>query len=404
MRNHSFRFLWMGQSLANLGDVFYIVSLISTIYLLTGSAVYIALLPFFSMSARFFGALAAPYVMDRYSLPSLLACSQGGKTLLLLVLAISYPYLTKEAILVTFLFVIGIAFLDGWATPASYALIPRLVEKERLVKANGWMGVVTQTIQLSAWPLGGILVAFWSPESVMWMTVSLYAGSAMLAGMLAKRHTVSAVQGDHSSKDRRAGWKAIWKSPFLRLVTFVDMIEVNAGVVWVAAIMYVYVAEVLQTSEAWWGYINSSFFAGLIIGGLIAIKVDQLLHEQTRKVVILTAWIGALSTLTFGLITNPWTALVLSALFGFASQIKGITQDTLLQLKVKEHELPKVYAAQEAVSFSTYAISTLLAGVLVEAAGVRFVFLLAGGMLIFGAVLVVVFRRFIIFESVKNPS
>ncbi|MDV2683025.1 hypothetical protein RYX56_01410 [Alkalihalophilus lindianensis] len=40
----SFRFLWLGQSFANLGDVLYIVALITLIYQLTGSATYMALI------------------------------------------------------------------------------------------------------------------------------------------------------------------------------------------------------------------------------------------------------------------------------------------------------------------------------------------------------------------------
>lgn len=34
MKNQSFRFLWNGQSMANLGDVFYIVGIISLLYTL----------------------------------------------------------------------------------------------------------------------------------------------------------------------------------------------------------------------------------------------------------------------------------------------------------------------------------------------------------------------------------
>ncbi|MCX7568982.1 hypothetical protein OS242_03270 [Tumebacillus sp. DT12] len=34
----SFRFLWIGQTLANLGDVFYVIAIISAVYAVTGSA------------------------------------------------------------------------------------------------------------------------------------------------------------------------------------------------------------------------------------------------------------------------------------------------------------------------------------------------------------------------------
>lgn len=395
MKRHSFRLLLTGQSLANLGDVFYIVSLVSTIYLLTGSAFYMALLPFFSMSTRFLGALAAPQVMDRFPLPQLLAYSQGLKTLLLFILAVSYEHMMQETILLTFLFLAAIAFLDGWASPASYTLIPRLLERDQLVKANGIWGVVTQTIQLSAWALGGILLAFSSAETLIWMTVVLYMAATLLAGWLAQLQDVKVSEEQQESKDRRAGWKAILKSPFLKLVTIVELIETNAGVVWIAAIMYMYVAEVLQAGEPWWGYINSSFFAGLIAGGLIAIRADQLLHRRARIIIILTAYSAALATTVFGLSSNPYAALLLSVLFGFVTQITGITLNTLVQMNVKEHLLPKVYAAQEALSLSTYAFMTLLAGFLVNLIGVRFVFIAAGLMLLCSGIMLTVYKKFL---------
>ncbi len=53
MKNHSFRFLWIGQSMANLGDVFYIVAIISLLYTLTESPFALALVPFMNMFGRF---------------------------------------------------------------------------------------------------------------------------------------------------------------------------------------------------------------------------------------------------------------------------------------------------------------------------------------------------------------
>ncbi|TQR12938.1 hypothetical protein [Psychrobacillus soli] len=49
--NKNFLFLLLGQSTANLGDVFYIVSTISILYKLTGSATISAFVPFTFTSA-----------------------------------------------------------------------------------------------------------------------------------------------------------------------------------------------------------------------------------------------------------------------------------------------------------------------------------------------------------------
>ncbi|MDZ4910739.1 MFS transporter, partial [Clostridium perfringens] len=67
----------------------------------------------------------------------------------------------------------------------------------------------------------------------------------------------------------REGWFYLWRNPTLRIVTMMDMIEGIAGTIWVGAITLVYVKEVLHQGEAWWGFINASYYVGAIVGGLL---------------------------------------------------------------------------------------------------------------------------------------
>lgn len=138
MQNKSFRFLWIGQSLANLGDIFYIVGLISILYLSTESPFILALVPFLNMFGRFISGLLSPLLLNRYSLKTLLIYSQASKTLLLFFLAIILALDRTANVFVLISFVFVIALLDGWAAPASQAMLPRLVMKNELVKANSF--------------------------------------------------------------------------------------------------------------------------------------------------------------------------------------------------------------------------------------------------------------------------
>lgn len=79
MYKASFRFLWIGQSLANSGDVFYMVGLIAIIHGLTGSVTYMALVPFFITTSRFFSGMLAPLVIERVPLKTLVGLFSIGK-------------------------------------------------------------------------------------------------------------------------------------------------------------------------------------------------------------------------------------------------------------------------------------------------------------------------------------
>lgn len=398
MGKTSFRFLWTGQMAANAGDILYIAGLISALYIITGSAVYMAMLPFFNMTARFLSALFAPFLLDRFQLEKLLAVSQLGKTAVLFVLSIFlHFYMREETVPILFIFVIAIAFLDGWASPARNALLPRLVEKNELVKANSFIAVIDQTVQLGMWPLGAVLVSILGATQVVWLTFILYTISTLLMLLIVRTEKGRQIKPDAAAEENqykgfKEGWKTIWRTPYLLLISATEVIESSANVVWIAAIMYVYVAEVLHAAEAWWGYINASFFAGLLIGGVLGLRYAHLLESHLKRLINAGAAVLALVTLMFGFLDNAFIALLLSAVFGFASQLKGIAQQTLIQTNVKEVLLPKVYSAQEAASFASYGLSVLLFGYLTDLHGARFIFFLSAGLLLLSSILLILYR------------
>ena len=176
MHSNAFRNLWFGQALANMGDVFYIVGLISIVYTLTGSAVYMTAVPLVITFSRFISSMAAPLLLNRTQMRSLIAYSQMGKTfflcvfLLLMVLQMGnvWFYLACASI---------ISFLDGWALPARNSYVPFLVKREELMGANGFLSTVDQTIQFSSWALGGILLALLGETNLFIVVIVLFLAS-----------------------------------------------------------------------------------------------------------------------------------------------------------------------------------------------------------------------------------
>lgn len=142
----SFHFLWISQLFANLGDVFYIVGLISILYHASESAFIMVLLPFFNMAGRMMSSSVAPLLFNRYRLKQVLVISQALKTVLLLILAVGS--LQTLSFIFMFIIVFVVALLDGVAQPASTALIPRIVEKSRLLRANGILSMINESTQL----------------------------------------------------------------------------------------------------------------------------------------------------------------------------------------------------------------------------------------------------------------
>ncbi|OOC59042.1 MFS transporter [Paenibacillus ihbetae] len=387
MKSKSFHYLWISQALANCGDLFYVVGLMAIVHEITGSAMHMAMIPFVTTLARFISGGFAPVLMDKYALKSLLLISQWGKTAVLLLLVMTRYALGNQemTVYVILVMVLLISFLDGWAAPASHALLPRLVPRDELTRANSFVAVVDQMIQLGGWAAGGMLVAIFGGGQVIWLTVVLAAAAAVLT----KRMEDPWVLENSSERKARTpywssmreGWVLIWKQPALRTIHVIYVLESIAGVVWIAAIVYVYVSEVLHKEEAWWGYINASFFLGLMAGGWCGMKGSRWMDRHIVGLTVYASFGISLMTFGFGMTSIPWLALMFSSGFGLFDQLKAISLQTMLQRSASLQMMPKVYAAQSSLISLVFGASTLLFGYVTDRFGVRTTFMAAAGIL-----------------------
>lgn len=348
---------------------------------------FMALIPFATTMARFISGSFAPILMDKYNLKSLLASSQIGKTAMLFLLIMTDYALGEQEMTVYAIlgFVFLISLLDGWAAPASHAMLPRLVDTSELTKANSFIALVDQMIQLGGWAVGGLLVAALGGSNVIWVTFVLAAAAAIFMRLIEDQHETPQGQKEKSGVSHwssiQEGWILIWREPSLRAIHVIFVLETIAGVIWIAAIIYVYVAEVLHREEAWWGYINASFFLGLMLGGLFGMRAAEVIDRNIRQFVIISSFGISFMTFGFGLTSLPWLALVFSAGFGMFEQLKAVSLQTTLQRSVSVRLLPKVYAAQSALISLVFGVSTLLFGFITDQFGVRATYIIAAAIM-----------------------
>jgi MFS family permease len=376
-KQSSFRFLWFGQMFANLGDVLYVVCLIKIIYDETGSVTYMSLVPFFHTIAALFSGLLAPLIINKYKLKSILFFSQSGKTFFLLVLCISAHVLEARLLFLIYLLICHIAFLDGWASPARNALVPSLVDERELVKTNSLLSISDQIVQLISWPIGSILLVTLGSGKILWLTFSLYMIAAALMWLI--EHVPS--KQDNEDQTRMAvlkeGWSVIWKSKQLRIISLMNILETFANGVWIAAILFVYVTEALNKGESWWGFINGSFFAGMLFAGSLIYRYSSFLERNLGKTILLSTFSLMVVTLLFGTTSFPWFALLVSFLFGLPQMAREVAETTIIQKNAREQLLAKVYSARGTLMFGSFGISSLVMGWITEEFGVRITFAVA---------------------------
>ena len=391
-QNKNFIVLLTSQSIANLGDIFYIVSLISVLYSLTGSATISAIVPFTITSAMFISSLLSPLFLGKYRMKALLFWSQVGKTLLLGLLVIFLLFFMQaNNYWVIFLAVGGISLLDGLANPIMRAFLPHYVEDYQLVKANSIVETVNQLIQIGAWLFGGVLLLILSPNWLLFVVCGMFLAASMLTLLLENVNQEEKKEEGTLLTKFSEGWISIKTTPILRKIMLMDILETVAGAVWIAAIIYIYVEQALRQGEQWWGFINGAFFIGTLLGSVICIKYSSIADAYKHYFIGYGALISGFLTIIFGSIIFPMVALILSAGIGLFSQLKSIPQQTIIQRSVPVEKLVTVYTSLGTIGTGLFGIASLAIGITVDLIGIRSVFILSGVLLII--VGLVVFRN-----------
>jgi MFS family permease len=392
MASKSFQHLWIGQALANMGDILYIVALISLVHKVTGSPVFLTAVPLVITFSRFISSVMAPLLLNRSQMKSLIAYSQLAKTLLLILFLVFVLYSIGN-VWIYLAAASVISFLDGWALPARNAYIPFIVKREELMGANGFLSTVDQTIQFSTWALGGLLLALLNESLLFVLVILLFLASTLYMLKLPVIPATTIQQKKYWWKQFGEGWSEVRGSKRLRNIFFIYGLESAAGAVWIAAVLYLYVDIVLQRSEAWWGFINSSFFIGLVIASFLVFKLHSFISQRRHDWLPVCMIMTSLVTLIFAWNQAALFALFLSLIFGAFDQIKTIILQTYLQESTPHEEIGKVYAAQGALTTLLFGLSSLGVGVLLKITSVQIIFTISAILLLLTLIPIVSLRR-----------
>ncbi|MGD7022815.1 MFS transporter [Rossellomorea vietnamensis] len=388
MKTQAFRYLWIGQALANGGDVLFIVAVIAAVFNITESALMMSIIPVVITFSRFISSVIAPLILDRFHLKNLLFYSQCFKTALLVVLSLLL-FLKTGNLLAVFLLVCCVAFLDGWALPARNAFVPSIVRREDLMGANGFLSTVDQAVQFSAWAFGGILVAFAGVEWTLVLTSFLFLASSLMMFSLPLNSAGIPMKQEKElsfAAKMAEGWGDIWRSSRLRNIFFIYAIESAATVVWIAAILYIYVDQQLGRGEEWWGFINGAFFIGLIAAGVLLLKTHRFFSGDIYRWLPVALLFTSMATLFFGLTSIALLSLIFSVVFGFFDGMKVILLQTAVQHSVSPERLGKVFAAQGAVTTLIFGLFSLGAGFFTEQFGIESVFIVSAILLLLAVI------------------
>ena len=389
--SNSFIKLLVSQLFANLADIFFRVTIIANIYIISKSVIATSLVPILIGISSFVASLLVPLVTKRLALNRVLSLSQFGKTILLTILVGMFTVMQSVAPLVTYLFVVAISILDGFAAPVSYAIVPRYATD--LGKANSALSMSGEAVQLVGWGLGGLLFATIGLLSTTFIILILYIISSFLMLFLPKAE-VEVLESETNLEIVLKGWKLVARDPRLRLFVSANLLEIFSNTIWVSSIILVFVTELLNETESYWGYSNTAYSIGIIISGLIAFRLSEKFLAAKWESILFSLVAMAIVTLTILFFPNAQMFLLFSALVGMLSQLKEVPESVFLQETVEENNLVNVYSVLEVISTLSFSVFVLLMSYITENFGISISFWLSAICLMIEAILIYIRRDY----------
>jgi MFS family permease len=293
-----------------------------------------------------------------------------------------------DAVRIVAVGVLAVAILGGWASvallyavlfvvntgeivfrTASQAMIPAVVPRERLERANGWLtGGSTLMQGMIAGPLAGLLfvVAACIP---FFVNAGTYAASAVLIGLVAGGYRAQASTANSGSvrSEVVGGLRWLMRQRVLRTMAILIGL-LNVTLVAAVSMLVLLSKERLHLGSVGYGLLFTCLAVGGVLGSLVG---DRLI-----------AWVSATWTIRIGLLIEAAMHLTLAvsrspyvvgfALFAFAvhGALWGIVGSSLRQRLAPPEMLGRIGSSVLFVAAGGNCVGALLGGVIANTFGI----------------------------------
>ncbi len=297
---------------------------------------------------------------DRYNRKMLIMLADGLIAMATLILAILY-LMGFNAIWLLFMMAAVRAFGTGIQMPAVGAILPQIVPKDKLTKVNGTNGSIQAIIMFVSPMVSAALLGLTSIEMIFFIDV-ITAGIAivtLLALKISVHEKAAETQTTSYFSDFKQGLQYVNNHAFLKkfflffAVFFVLM----------APASFLTPLQVTRSfgDDVWrLSAIEIAFSVGMMAGGGIIASWGGFPNKI--KTLGFASMIMGVCTFGLGIVPDFWVYLAFMAVFGIALPIFNTPATVLLQEKVEEGYLGRVFGVMGMISTSMMPLGMLLFG------------------------------------------
>ena len=378
--------LWTATAISNLGDGVSMVAYPWLASAVTRSPILIAAAGFASRLPWLIFTLHAGVLTDRFDRRKLIVAMDFMRGLLTVFVGLvvffnkdSFPALDELTTITNletnwpiYFTLLITAFLFGLAEVlrdnSAQTLMPSVVDKENLEKANGRMwSAESLTNSFIGPPLGSLLIGIAIFIPFFFDAVSFFFAVALIASL---KGTFKPVADDKPREkinfkaEIKEGYVWLWAHPLLRPMAII-LGSMNGLGTMVGATFILFAQEVLQTSVFTFAVLGTAGAVGGTVGGLLAPKISAKLGSGRSLAMTLAA--APIGSLIIALTTTWQVVWVVVVFETFFAVLWNTITVSLRQSIIPTHLLGRVNSVYRFFAWGSIPIGMFVGGGLVSA-------------------------------------
>ncbi|MBN2437971.1 MAG: MFS transporter [Deltaproteobacteria bacterium] len=384
-----FRF-WLSQAISQVGDRVHSLALIWLVYHWSGSALAVGMI---LIATSLPGILISPLagvLCDRFSRRRIMIIADLARSVVVGWLAwqahtghLGYTGLIAATV--------AIALASAFFNPAALAMIPGLVRREALTRANAASQLVAGLSAVVGPLFGSALIALIGVSLAFALNAASFLGSALFIALVHEPETARTA-GTGFLDELRAGREAMRRAPLIGALMG-PVVVVNFFFAAIPVVTPVLAESVYRSGAAGLGILMSCFGGGLFAGSLLL-----SLGGQRRERTMALAGFALMGCGFLGIALSPWLAAAGAGLLcvGCGLSVVNITLITLFQKLLDDATRGKIMALISALALSLQPIAYGVMGLITD------VLAPSGALLAGGAVILLVTLRMAALKTLKE--
>ena len=371
--NRSFRQVWLGQVVSQLGDWFDTIALYTIILHLTGSGRAVGLLLVARFVPSFLVGSLSGVVADRFSRRSIMIISD----LLRAVVVLGFLFVRRaDQLWIIYVLTVVQLALSTFFEPAKTAIIPSIVSDRELVAANAISSVTWSAMLTLGAAIGGVVTGWFGTDVAFVLDAMTYLLSAALIASVhvpkrppreKSKLTVGRALGITQTIE---GARYVKRRPrVLALLLVKPAWGLGGGILTLLAVFGARIFPVGKDPATGIGILYAARGIGTAIGPIVARRITGEGKQRMQTSIGIAFLIGAAFYMAFGWAASFVVALIVLGLAHTGGSILWVFSTVLLQRGVADNFRGRVFAAELALLTLTMAISNYATGELLDRFG-----------------------------------